>query len=207
MKKSHTQNGYSLIELLIVLVVLSITVTLALSTFKDSKTSFRRQNFARELKVSLERARSDSIKRRATDENKMAYVKITSPTSFILSSDLNQNQTLESNEDKTSNMAGSNIKIVGSNLIFPITVRFDRRGFMTATNGAANEITPSFIVCENCLAATADSTNSNIISVSPTGTVSMFNGGQDAPVFQNPNLSIVSGGSQINSTAVVTSTP
>jgi prepilin-type N-terminal cleavage/methylation domain-containing protein len=207
MKKRNSQNGYSIIELLIVLVVLSITVTLALSYFKDSKTSFRRQNFARELKVSLERARSDSIKRRAIDDTSMAFVKITSSTSFILSTDLNQNQTLETSENKLSNLAGSSVKIVGSNLIFPITVRFDRRGFMTAINGAANEITPSFTVCENCTASTADLTNSNIISISPTGTVSMSDGGESAPVFQPPTLSTVSSGSQINSTAVVTSTP
>lgn len=207
MKNDNSQNGKSIVELIIVLLVLAIIVVFALAPFNNSKTSFRRQNFAREMKVSLERARSDSIKRRATAENSMARVTINSATSFSLSTDLNQNQIIESSEIKQVSLADSGVKIVGDNLVFPITVKFDRRGFMTATNGAGTQITPNFTVCENCTASTATSKNSNIVSISPTGTVLMMKGGEIVPTFQTPTVSTVNDGSHINSLAVVSASP
>jgi len=207
MKNDSSQSGQSIIELIIVLLVLAIIVVFALAPFKNSKTSFRRQNFAREMKVSLERARSDSRKRRAAAENSMARVTINSATSFSLSTDLNQNQIIESSEIKQVNLADSGVKIVGDNLIFPIIVKFDRRGFMTATNGAGTQITPNFTVCENCTASTATSKNSNIITISPTGTVLMMKGGETPPSFQTPTVSTVNNSSQINSLAVVSTSP
>jgi Tfp pilus assembly protein FimT len=207
MKTNSSQSGKSIIELVIVLLVLAIIVVFALAPFKNSKTAFKRLNFARELKVSLERARSDSMKRRATDESAMARVTIDSATSFSLSTDLNQNQIIESSETKLVSLANSGIKIVGDNLVFPITVKFDRRGFIIATNGDGTQITPNFTICENCTAATVYSTSSNIISISPTGTVVLMKGGETAPAFQNPTVSTVSSSSHINSLAVVNSSP
>jgi Tfp pilus assembly protein FimT len=203
MKIKISQKGISIIELLIVLTVTAILVTFALTSFTTSKSNITRQNFARELKVLLERARSDSIKRRATDANSMALVKIDSATSFSVATDLNQNQIIDSSEIKQTNLAGSDVKIVGSSLIFPVTIKFDRRGFMTATNGSGTTVTANFTVCENCTVLTANSKNSNIISVSPTGTVLMLDGGQTPPIFQNPVVTTVGSGSQINSVAVV----
>jgi prepilin-type N-terminal cleavage/methylation domain-containing protein len=207
MKKDTAQSGFSIIELIIVLLVLAIMVVFALTPFKNSKTVFKRQNFAREMKVSLERARSDSIKRRATAENSMARVTIESAVSFSLSTDLNQNQVIENSEIKHVNLAGSGIKIVGDNLVFPVTVKFDRRGFITATNGGGTEISPNFTVCENCTTATANSKNSSLISISPTGTVVMLKGGEIPPTFESPTVSTVNNGSQINSLAVVSASP
>jgi Tfp pilus assembly protein FimT len=203
MKIKISQKGISIIELLIVLTVTAILVTFALTSFTTSKSNITRQNFARELKVSLERARSDSIKRRATDANSMALVKIDSATSFSVATDLNQNQIIDSSEIKQTNLAGSGVKIVGSSLVFPVTIKFDRRGFMTATNGSGTDITVNLTVCESCTASTANSKNSNIISVSPTGTVLMLDGGKTPPVFQNPVVTTVSSGSQINPVVVV----
>jgi len=207
MKKDDSQSGHTIIELIIVLLVLAIIVVFAFAPFKNSKTAFRRQNFAREMKVSLERARSDSIKRRAAAENSMARVTINSAVLFSLSTDLNQNQIIENSEIKQINLAGSGVKIVGDNLIFPITVKFDRRGFMTAINGAGTQIAPNFTICENCTVSTANSKNSNIISISPTGTVVMMHGGETLPTFQIPTVSTVNQSSQINSLAVVSTSP
>lgn len=208
MTKYDSQSGQSIIELLIVLLILSVVTIFALGSFMNSKPSFSRQNFARELKVSFERARSDSMKRRATTDFTMARVKIESATKFIVATDLNQNQVIEVSEVKQVNLADSNVKIVGSNLIFPITVKFDRRGFMTTTDGGGNTIAPNFTVCENCTTIdTANSKNSNFVSVSPTGTVTLTAGGQTAPVYQNPSTSNVGGSTQINSQAVVGPTP
>ncbi len=198
-----SQQGISIIELLVVLTVTVILVTLALFSFTNSKSNFSRQNFARELKVSLERARSDSIKRRATDDNKKAFVKIDNATSFSVSTDLNQNQVIDSSEIKQTNLSGSNVKIVGNSLLFPVTIKFDRRGFMTATDAAGMNITPNFTICENCTITSANSKNSNVVSVSPTGTVLMLDGGQTPPVFQNPTVTTVGSGSQINPSIVV----
>ena len=67
MKKAdlYSQRGASVIEVLIVLVVVGILAVLAIASFGKSRENFARQNVAREFKVRLERARFDSVKRRA----------------------------------------------------------------------------------------------------------------------------------------------
>lgn len=205
--KFNGQSGKSLTETLVVLVIAAIIITFAVAQFAQSKDKFQRQNVARELKNSLERARFDSIKRHASDASTMAYVKVSSATSFSVSTDSNQNGVLDSFESRLTSFTNNNIKIIGNNLVYPITIRFDRRGFMTATNGIGTEITPSFTICDNCTLATANVTNSSTISVSQTGTVLMATGSQTQPTLSTPNVSMISGSSQIKSTVVVSPTP
>lgn len=203
MKKQNSQDGKTIIELLIVLLILAVISTFALSSFDKSKTAFTRQNFAREIKASLEQARADSIKRRAMDSTEMAQVTIDSATGFSLYADLNQNRTIEFSEIKQVRIADGSVKIVGENMVFPVTIKFDRRGFIKATNGAGTEISPQFTVCENCTQATANEKNSNVILISPTGAVFIMKGGDAAAASQNPVLSSVGSDAQINQLAVV----
>lgn len=190
--------------MVIVLTVAAILVTFAVAQFGSSQRSFSRQNIARELKVSLERARFDSVKRRPAQESGMARVTIDSATSFSLTLDLNQNGTLESTESKQINFPNAEIKIVGTNLSFPITIKFNRFGHIIATNGIGTVIdSPFFSVCENCTIETANSTNSNVISISPTGTVAMSTGGQAQTIVQNPDVSTVSQSDDINSLVTI----
>ena len=64
-QKSSPQSGFSLIEVFIVLVIMGILTTLALLQLGTSRVDFQRQRISLEFKVYLERARFDSVKRRA----------------------------------------------------------------------------------------------------------------------------------------------
>lgn len=203
----NSQSGQTVIEMLVVLAILATVTVMAVLGLGNAQGNLQRQNLAREFKVSLERARFDSIKRRVASADEMARVTINSASSFSLATDLNRNGIIETADMRQVNFADGNVRIVGDNLVFPITIRFDRRGFATATNSLGTEITPNFTVCEGCTVLTADSNNSHIVSVSPTGTVLMTAGGETLPIFQNPDVSVVSGGSQINPLVTVNQTP
>lgn len=123
-----SQKGISLLELLVVLAAGLILATFAVAQFSSSKKNLERQNIVRELKVSLERARADSVKRRAVNPNEMANVTINSDVSFSLATDLNQSGTIDFAEVKQINFADSGIRFVGNNSNFPITIRFDQIG-------------------------------------------------------------------------------
>ena len=189
----------SLIEVVIILVIIAVLTTFALVQVGQSNTQLERQNIARKLKVLLERARFDSVKRRVEDLDEMSHIVINNETSFSAMMDFNQNGELDIAEIQQVNFGGiGNIKIVGNNLLYPITISFDRRGRVTATDKNGASITPRFIVCNNCTPATADNANANIISISSTGTINMISGGDVLPTFLSPNVSTVNSSSGIN---------
>lgn len=196
------QSGKSVIEMFIVLAIAGIILTFAVSQFGRSGSNLDRQNIAREFKVSLERARFDSVKRRAANPADMARVVITSPTSFALLTDSNQNGTIEEGAETRITTFGnrSDVRIVGSDLIFPIRIMFDQRGHARVFNSAAPpvEITPQFIFCNACSLLTANSANSNSVNVSATGTVAMLTGGDALPTFDDPTVTNVSNTAQVN---------
>lgn len=198
MKEFNSQSGKSLLEVIIVVAVTAVLVTAAVARLGNSKSFVERQNFARELKISLERARFDSVKRRPTNTSDMSRVRIDSATSFTLITDFNLNGTLETAEARQINFnSQSGVKITGSSLTFPITMYFDRRGRVVDVNRAI--ITPTFIVCtDNCTSQTANPDNASVISISANGTVAMLNGGETQSTFQNPNVSVVNSNSQVN---------
>lgn len=193
LKKFDSQSGISLVEILIVLVILAILVTFAVAQFGNSKANLQRQNIARELKINLERARFDSVKRRAVNAADMARVTIDSATSFSVSTDLNQNGTIDASDTRQVSFGNNDIRIVGI-ATYPVTISFDRRGQITVTGGS-----PNFTVCNACTAASsATAENSNIIWVSPTGTVSMTAGGVSQPTFQPPVVANISNTANID---------
>lgn len=201
----NQQKGISLIELLVVVAILGTLIALAVPNFTKAEVQFQRQNIARQLKIYFERARFDSIKRNAVTFDEMAKVIIHSQTSFSSVVDLNHNGILENNEVRLISIsANSGTKIVGNNPTFPITVTFDHRGRSRAVNGANTEVTPTFVVCgQNCTFATANPSNSNTLSISPTGTVALVEAGE---VFFDrvvPNVTAVGTGTKINSMAQV----
>ena len=107
-KTSFTaQSGKSLVELIVVLVVATILATFALVQFGSAKKSLERQNIVRELKVSFERARFDSVKRRAVDVGEMANVTINNAVSFNATTDLNQSGTIDISETREIDSVGA----------------------------------------------------------------------------------------------------
>ncbi|CAN5398797.1 hypothetical protein BH10ACI1_BH10ACI1_07640 [soil metagenome] len=199
-RKCGSQNGKSIIELVIILVVVTIIVTIAITNTNRAQTNLQRQNFAREFKINLERARFDSVKRRPTTIDQMAQIIITSNTSYRVLTDLNQDGVLTLSDAKTISISSSSgVKILGTNLVYPITIRFDWRGQVALLNGNDDEVTPTFAFCEgSCTLATVNATNANIITISPTGTISMLSGNQSQPTIGAPNVSSVNTSSNIN---------
>ncbi|MDQ3322790.1 MAG: prepilin-type N-terminal cleavage/methylation domain-containing protein [Acidobacteriota bacterium] len=199
-RNSVSQRGYSLIEIMIVLVITAILVTFAIARFGNAGTNFKRQNISRELKVNLERARFDSVKRRA-ENTARAEVTLVNATSFTVKTDMNQNGTLDASDTKTIDFTGqSNVKIVGDALVFPITIQFDRYGRIEAKDKTEKDITPIFTICtDGCAADNATPANADVIYVSPSGTVAMLKGGEKQPTFASPeNITVVEVDKQIN---------
>src|SRR3954465_3341651 len=94
-RRRFHQMGASLLELLVVLAIASILTTVAASQLGRSDKNLQRQNIAREFKISLERARFDSVKRRPTSPAEESKVTVISATSFSYTGDLNQNGRLD----------------------------------------------------------------------------------------------------------------
>jgi type II secretory pathway pseudopilin PulG len=199
------QSGFSIIELLVILTVLFILTTIALFNFDRSKSQFQRQNIAREFKTYLERARFDSVKRRASSGTDMARVRLINANSFSVSTDFNQDGVLDVvNERRTVSFAheGGGGSFVGvSN--FPVDVFFDRHGHVLAVDNSGSPITPTFIFCtENCTASggtvLANSQNATMVAVSSTGTVMIAPGGSSITPTVDPNVTNVNANTGIN---------
>lgn len=188
-------------ELLVVLAIAVILLTFSVAQFGGADNIFKRQNIARELKVSLERARFDSVKRRPSSVADQSKIVILSSTSYSYTTDFNQNgQIDEPGETRVRDFSGgSGVNFASNGLYFPITIRFDARGHITATNGAAYDVVPLFYVCNGeCTASTATAANSNIIYVSPTGTVAMLSGSETVPTFANPAVTAINRNTSVN---------
>jgi prepilin-type N-terminal cleavage/methylation domain-containing protein len=204
--KFNSQSGVSLIEILVVLIIAALLATFSIGQFAKSRRDYQRQNLSRELKINLERARFDSVKRRAVDPgttgatDTRAMVKINSATSFSVSTDLNMDGTLSSTEVRQIDFTGRvDASIIGSSTDFPLTIKFDQRGQTTIVNNSGTTIDPSFTVCgSGCTASTANSANADVIYISPTGTIAMSPGGTAQPTFANPTVSTVSGAANID---------
>ncbi len=207
-----SQCGMSILEVMLVVTIGVVLAGFALTQMGSANEIMERQNFARHFKVSLERARFDSVKRRATSitgPTAMANVKILSETSFTVTTDLDQNGVISANEFRTVNYENRHdIRLLaGSGVSFPITIYFDRRGHASITDGAGNS-TSKFVFCgAGCTFATSDSSNSSVIFVSSTGTVAMMGGGETYPAIADPSVSTVSNTSGINPDVAVWNAP
>jgi prepilin-type N-terminal cleavage/methylation domain-containing protein len=199
MKKANfsSQNGLSVLELIIVLAVIAIVVTIAMTQFGDTQARFQRQNMARELKVYLERARYDSIKRRAQNVggvDSRAHVVLRNATSFEVTTDTNLSGAIDAHDTRQFSFSGrSDVTIVGQALVFPVTIKFDYRGLAEIRDGNGTALTnPVFTICDSgCTIDTANAVNSTVIGITPTGTVVMSNGGETISNINRPSITNV----------------
>jgi prepilin-type N-terminal cleavage/methylation domain-containing protein len=191
------QGGFSLIELFIVLVAIGILTTLAVMQMGRSRVDLQRQRIAREFKVYLERARFDSVKRRAEQTTERASIMITSPSSFTVLLDFDGDGVMRPSEARAVNFSDRTDAViqVSDAYTWPVRVEFDRRGLVTATQGwvdpdnPGSPITPLFEICSDCSDSSPDITR---ISISSSGTVAELRPGQDPgdlpPPETNPDL-------------------
>jgi prepilin-type N-terminal cleavage/methylation domain-containing protein len=201
MKNNRTklQDGFSIVELLIVLTIVVILSTLAVLQFRSSKTDFERQNITHEFKVYLERARFDSVKRRAVNNNQMSRIILNSSSSFTVNLDFDGNGTLDF--DNNGVVDPSDVRqvnftqrsstqiLVSDTLNYPVTVRFDQRGHITATDSSGNAVDPVFSICsKNCTGSVQNNSDVSVLSVSTSGTVAILRGGQDPSALPTPAI-------------------
>jgi len=187
----NPQGGFSLIEIFIVLAMIGVLTTLALMQFGQSRVDFQRQRIAREFKVYLERARFDSVKRRAESTSERASIMLTSPSSFTVSLDFDGDGVMRADETRVVKFSDRTDAViqVSDAYTWPVRVEFDRRGLVTATQGwvdpsnPGSPITPIFEICSDCSDASPDTTR---ISISSSGTVAELRPGQNPEALPTP---------------------
>ena len=192
--KPAGQAGVTLIELLIVIVIIAIVAGFALLRKGSANEQFKRQNVAQQLKVALERARFDSVKRRGDAAAVQAKIVVTT-NSYTLTTDRNHDGTITSADDLSTDLNGQNIVIGGQGgTVLPKTIYFNQRGETVDSSG--NSISASFYVCNVSCSAPANGT-ANIVMVTSTGTVNLLPGSGTPPTFAAPNVSSVPPGTDI----------
>jgi Tfp pilus assembly protein FimT len=191
-------------ELVVVLSIAAVLATFSVALLGRSRDSFQRQNAARQFKNFLERARFDAVKRRANAASDLSKIRVLSQTSYSYAIDLNQNGVIDAAETVTVDLAPlGNVKIV-SDLAYPVTISFDQRGSSSTVDASSVPVTPLFYFCDGvCTRSTATEKNSNIIYVSPTGTVAMMKGGTALPSFNNPSVTTVARDASVNPSLAV----
>src|SRR5258708_37051336 len=123
-----SQDGVSHIELLVVIVIIAIVASLALMQRGSANEQFQRQNIARQLKVAFERARFDSVKRRAILGASQDYVTVT-PTEFTLRTyNTDVNGTAVASDQVTSLPSGIVIGRYDSATLTSMEIDFNMRG-------------------------------------------------------------------------------
>lgn len=201
-------RGYSLPEMMVVIVILGIVTTIPVLMIGRAKVQFSRQTFIREFKSSLERARFDSIKRKPETKEDMAKLVI-SANSYQLVTFRNSTGAVDDtgvaqvtkSEVRSLEESDGTIALHSSSATsaFPVTLLFDSRGEVSAFNAGNEAIpTPVFVICEGtCGVQTAE--NSTILMISPTGTVALLPGGSDVTPYAAPgNPASVASSSGIN---------
>jgi prepilin-type N-terminal cleavage/methylation domain-containing protein len=195
----NEQHGFSIVETLVVIIIISIVSAIAFMQRGSANSQFQRQNIARELKVSFERGRFDSVKRRADSSGIQARVLVdTGAYTLTTYKDVSGTMTAA---PVTSSFSAQNIVIAGyGGLTLPYTVYYNQRGEAVDSSGAS--ISPKFLVCNvSCSSPTV--ANSNIVLVTPTGTVNLLAGGSSIPTFTAPTITTVPPTSSINNTVTV----
>jgi hypothetical protein len=190
-KSFNSQSGASIIEILIVLCLALIISTVALLQLQTSKTDVERQRIAREFKIYLERARFDSVKRRAVDVNDMSRITLNSSSAFTAAYDLNENGKLDTTDVRQVDFSqrSSTQIIVSNTLNYPVTILFDQRGQIIAKDGLNNDVIPVFTICsKNCTATSQSNEDLTVLSVSSTGTVAVLRGGQTPSTLPTPAI-------------------
>jgi Tfp pilus assembly protein FimT len=190
-RKLKFQEGFSLFELLIVLTLIMILVTVTIVIFDSSKTDFERQRIAKEFKSYLERARFDSVKRRATDISDMSRITLNSPSSFTAAYDRNGNGILDTAESQIVDFTQrSNTQIVVSDTLnYPVTIFFNQRGHIIAKDSLGVDINPVFTICsKNCNATSQNNEDLTVLSISNTGTVAVLSGGESPTALPTPSI-------------------
>ena len=151
-------EGFATVDFLIVAVIVLIVFTYAWTTIMRAHQSSTREGAAQQFASFLERARSDSMRRRATDANQMAEVTILNETFYSIRTDENGDGALDA--PRVINLQEQQIKIDGP---YPRTFMFDRSGNYVDNSG--NSLKATYVTFGN-------RSGKSVVTVSETGAAS-----------------------------------
>ena len=120
---SNRSAGFSVLDLLIVVVILGIIVTYLLGQISTIQKPLVRTNAARQLTMYVQNARSDSMRRHANEMTRMAQITVFDTHSYNVSLDANGDGSLD--PPVFVDLKDQNIKIDGP---FPRMYMFDAQG-------------------------------------------------------------------------------
>ncbi|MGI8837451.1 MAG: tetratricopeptide repeat protein [Pyrinomonadaceae bacterium] len=145
------QKGFSVIELLIVLTIISVLTGFALMQITRSRQAMIRENAARQFAGYLEKARIDSLRRHATTSTQMAQVSVINATYYTVTIDANGDGALDT--PLVVSVAADGLQLNGP---FPRTIYFNWRG--RTVDSAGNVAMPNYVTISNTLTSRIDLT-------------------------------------------------
>ncbi|HZE63257.1 MAG TPA: prepilin-type N-terminal cleavage/methylation domain-containing protein [Pyrinomonadaceae bacterium] len=139
-KKCAANNGgFTVLELLIVVSVISVVCGFALMQITRARQVMVRENATRQLGSYLEKARVDSLRRHPAASAQMAQVTLINASFYSVTIDADGNGTLDAPK-VFSLPADSNLQF---NTPFPRTIYFNWRG--RTVDAAGNVASPPFV--------------------------------------------------------------
>jgi len=164
-------RGFSVLELLIVVSMLSVVAGFALMQVTNARQVMARENAARQFAAFLEKARVDSLRRNPRSSAQMAQVSLVGDaTSYTVAIDTNGDNVLD--PPRVIRLpAGSGLQFNGP---LPRTIYFNWRG--RTVDAAGNIAVPNFVTIS------AGPSNLSRIELTTAGQSSLDNPPTAAPV-------------------------
>jgi len=140
--KPNPSAGFSVLDMLIVVVIVGIIVTYVLGQISTIQKPLARTNAAQRLMAYVQNARSDSIRRHANEINRMAQITVLDAQGYNVSLDANGDGNLD--PPVFVDLKEQNLKIDGP---FPRMYMFDAQG--RAVDAGRNPIPSASITVFN----------------------------------------------------------
>ena len=180
--KKSADRGFSLLELLIVITMISVIIGFAFIQIARAHQLMIRANAAYQLTAYLEKARLDSVRRRPTSTAQMAQVSIINATFYSVAIDSNGDGTL----DAPQVISLPTDAQLHFDTPYPRTIYFNWRG--RTVDSAGNIANPSFV---NISSTYYGSTRIDLTSAGqpsldgPPASSAVTNSAAPAPSFRN----------------------
>jgi prepilin-type N-terminal cleavage/methylation domain-containing protein len=172
-------RGFTVIELLIVLTIISVLTGFALMQITRARQVMIRENAARQFAGYLEKARVDSLRRHAMTSTQMAQVSIINATFYTVTIDANGDGALDA--PQVVSLAPDGLQLNGP---FPRTIYFNWRG--RTVDAAGNVAVPNFVTISNTLTSRIDLTTEGQPSLAgaPLSSSAVNNSNEPAPALR-----------------------
>ena len=135
-------DGFATVDFLIVAVIILIIVTYAWTAVMQAQRWQAREGAAQQFASFIERARSDSMRRRATDTKQMAQVTVLNEGFYSMTIDQDGDGTLDA--PHVVSLHEQQLTIDGP---YPRTYLFDRSGKIVDSSG--NPVQPAVVTFAN----------------------------------------------------------